>query len=129
MTALQCISRRRPARYSTSQALETPSSRLWRSRCAGIDPERAAQLSNLAGGIVAGKVGTATVELRELSEAARREERGLLLEKLGEPEDVIALAERWRDEKFRIGFTNGCFDLIHPGHISLLAQPPRSVIV
>jgi D-beta-D-heptose 7-phosphate kinase/D-beta-D-heptose 1-phosphate adenosyltransferase len=88
----------------------------------GIDPMRAAQLANLAGGIVVGKVGTATVEFRELLEAARREERGSLLEKFSGPEDVIALAQRWRDEGRRIGFTNGCFDLIHPGHISLLAQ-------
>jgi len=88
----------------------------------GIDPMRAAKLANLAGGIVVGKVGTATVELRELLEATRREERGSLLEKFSEPEDVIALAQRWRDEGRRIGFTNGCFDLIHPGHISLLAQ-------
>jgi D-beta-D-heptose 7-phosphate kinase/D-beta-D-heptose 1-phosphate adenosyltransferase len=88
----------------------------------GMDPTRAAQLANLAGGIVVGKVGTAAVELRELSEAIRREQRGLLLDKLGETEDVIALAQRWRDEGCRVGFTNGCFDLIHPGHISLLAQ-------
>lgn len=108
--------------FDVSGAGDTVVATLAAALGAGIDPERAAQLSNLAGGIVAGKVGTATVELRELSEAARREERGLLLEKLGEPEDVIALAERWRDEKLRIGFTNGCFDLIHPGHISLLAQ-------
>ncbi|MDT5029757.1 MAG: D-beta-D-heptose 7-phosphate kinase / D-beta-D-heptose 1-phosphate adenosyltransferase [Micromonosporaceae bacterium] len=88
----------------------------------GIDNTRAARLANLAGGIVVGKVGTAAVGQRELLEAMRREERGLLLEKLSEPEDAIALAQRWRDEGHRIGFTNGCFDLIHPGHISLLTQ-------
>lgn len=88
----------------------------------GIDPVRAAHLANLAGGVVVGKVGTVAVELRDLLEATRREERGSLLDKLSDPEDVIALTQRWRDERCRIGFTNGCFDLIHPGHISLLAQ-------
>jgi D-beta-D-heptose 7-phosphate kinase/D-beta-D-heptose 1-phosphate adenosyltransferase len=88
----------------------------------GIDPTRAAQLANIAGGIAVGKVGTAAVEPRELLEAMRREQRGSLLDKLGEPEDIIALARRWRDEGRRVGFTNGCFDLIHPGHVSLLAQ-------
>ena len=83
---------------------------------------RAAHLANLAGGVVVGKVGTVAVELRDLLEATRREERGSLLDKLSDPEDVIALTQRWRDERCRIGFTNGCFDLIHPGHISLLAQ-------
>jgi D-beta-D-heptose 7-phosphate kinase / D-beta-D-heptose 1-phosphate adenosyltransferase len=71
---------------------------------------------------ILGKVGTVAVELRDLLEATRREERGSLLDKLSDPEDVIALTQRWRDERRRIGFTNGCFDLIHPGHISLLAQ-------
>jgi D-beta-D-heptose 7-phosphate kinase / D-beta-D-heptose 1-phosphate adenosyltransferase len=88
----------------------------------GIDPTRAAHLANLAGGVAVGKVGTATVGLRELLEAAHGEERGALLDKLGESEDVITLADRWRDEGRRVGFTNGCFDLIHPGHISLLSQ-------
>ncbi len=88
----------------------------------GVDPIRAAELANLAGGIVVGKVGTAIVELRELLEATQREERASVLEKLSDPEDVIALAQRWRDEGRRIGFTNGCFDLIHPGHVSLLDQ-------
>jgi D-beta-D-heptose 7-phosphate kinase / D-beta-D-heptose 1-phosphate adenosyltransferase len=32
------------------------------------------------------------------------------------------LVERWRRQGFRIGFTNGCFDLLHPGHVSLIAQ-------
>jgi D-beta-D-heptose 7-phosphate kinase/D-beta-D-heptose 1-phosphate adenosyltransferase len=30
--------------------------------------------------------------------------------------------ERWRRQGYRVGFTNGCFDLIHPGHVSLLQQ-------
>lgn len=88
----------------------------------GMDRTRAAQLANLAGGIVVGKVGTAAVELDELAEAVRREERGSLLDKLADAEDVIALARVWREEGRSIGFTNGCFDLIHPGHISLLSQ-------
>jgi D-beta-D-heptose 7-phosphate kinase/D-beta-D-heptose 1-phosphate adenosyltransferase len=108
--------------FDVSGAGDTIVAALAVAMAVGIDPTRAAQLANLAGGIVVGKVGTATVELRELLEATRREERGSLLDKLSEPDDVIALAQRWRDERRRIGFTNGCFDLIHPGHISLLVQ-------
>jgi D-beta-D-heptose 7-phosphate kinase/D-beta-D-heptose 1-phosphate adenosyltransferase len=88
----------------------------------GIDPTLAAELANLAGGIAVGKAGTATVELGELLHAMRREQGNSLLDKLGEAEGVRALAQRWRDQGRRVGFTNGCFDLIHPGHVSLLAQ-------
>lgn len=88
----------------------------------GIEAARAAELANVAAGIVVGKVGTAAVEMRELLDATRREERGSLLDKLGETEDVVSLARRWKSEGRRVGFTNGCFDLVHPGHISLLSQ-------
>lgn len=88
----------------------------------GLDSIRAAELANLAGGIVVGKLGTAAVELRELADAVRRQQRGSLLDKLGDSEEVMLLADRWHDEGLTIGFTNGCFDLIHPGHISLLTQ-------
>ncbi len=35
---------------------------------------------------------------------------------------AIDLVERWRRQGFKIGFTNGCFDLLHPGHVALLRQ-------
>lgn len=36
--------------------------------------------------------------------------------------EMVDAVERWRAQGFRVGFTNGCFDLIHVGHVSLLAQ-------
>lgn len=108
--------------FDVSGAGDTVVATLAVAMAVAIDPVEAARLANLAGGIVVGKVGTATVERRELLEAARREKRSPLLDKLSEPEDVSALAQRWHNEGRRIGFTNGCFDLIHPGHVSLLAQ-------
>ena len=108
--------------FDISGAGDTVAANLAVAMGGGMDATRAAKLANLAGGIAVGKVGTAAVTLQELLGALRREERGSLLDKLRETEDVIALAQRWRDEGRRVGFTNGCFDLIHPGHISLLAQ-------
>ena len=35
-------------------------------------------------------------------------------------DDIVRLRARWRDEGRRVAFTNGCFDLLHPGHVSLL---------
>jgi D-beta-D-heptose 7-phosphate kinase/D-beta-D-heptose 1-phosphate adenosyltransferase len=42
--------------------------------------------------------------------------------KVADLDALLARAERWRGAGLRLGFTNGCFDLLHPGHVSLLAQ-------
>ena len=108
--------------YDVSGAGDTVVATLAVAVGVGIDPTVAARLANLAAGIVVGKLDTATVEQGALWRVSRREERGPLLDKLGETEDVLEIAQHWRRERRPIGFTNGCFDLIHPGHISLLAQ-------
>jgi D-beta-D-heptose 7-phosphate kinase/D-beta-D-heptose 1-phosphate adenosyltransferase len=79
--------------------------------------------ANAAAAVVVGKPGTATVSVAELcsrlvptnSRASQQKavfDRSLLNERLGE----------WRQQGLRIGFTNGCFDIIHPGHIRVLEQ-------
>lgn len=87
---------------------------------AGMAVADAAQLANVAAGIVVGKVGTAALRPEELADALAGG-RGLGDKIL----DTAGLADRvaqWRARGLRIGFTNGCFDLVHPGHISLLEQ-------
>jgi D-beta-D-heptose 7-phosphate kinase/D-beta-D-heptose 1-phosphate adenosyltransferase len=89
----------------------------------GVTFEPAARAANAAASIVVGKRGTATVSAAELRArilpAARlAPERKILT-------DPAALARQiaeWRGEGLRIGFTNGCFDIIHPGHVTLLAE-------
>jgi D-beta-D-heptose 7-phosphate kinase/D-beta-D-heptose 1-phosphate adenosyltransferase len=83
---------------------------------AGADLEEAAQLANRAAGIVVGKAGTAVVHPEELAHALGRDTKVLTL---GPALDRVAT---WRRQGARIGFTNGVFDLLHPGHVSLLAQ-------
>jgi D-beta-D-heptose 7-phosphate kinase/D-beta-D-heptose 1-phosphate adenosyltransferase len=85
--------------------------------------EPAMRLANAAAAVVVGKRGTATVSLAELRH------RVLPAASLA-PEDKIiydwsVLEDRvadWRQHGLRIGFTNGCFDLLHRGHIRLLAE-------
>jgi D-beta-D-heptose 7-phosphate kinase / D-beta-D-heptose 1-phosphate adenosyltransferase len=85
---------------------------------AGAGLMEAAGLANLAAGIVVGKTGTAVAQLREIQ---------ALLDGLAPGEKCLPLVEalaqirRWRLKGLRIGFTNGCFDLLHPGHADLLA--------
>ena len=89
---------------------------------AGQTLETAMQVANLAAGIVVGKRGTATASPAELlSETGGN--RGL-----GGPLGALPLAEartlreRWRHDGLTVGFTNGCFDILHAGHVSLLRQ-------
>jgi len=85
--------------------------------------ESAMRAANAAAAVVVGKRGTATVTLAELRS------RMLPAASLAPEEKIVfdwsALDQRlaeWRRHKLRIGFTNGCFDLLHRGHIRLLAE-------
>jgi len=80
----------------------------------------AVTLANIAAGIVVGKLGTAAVSVPELRRAVQQEqgaERGVMsLEQL-----LVAVADA-RSHGERVVFTNGCFDIIHAGHVSYLEQ-------
>jgi D-beta-D-heptose 7-phosphate kinase/D-beta-D-heptose 1-phosphate adenosyltransferase len=82
----------------------------------------AAALGNAAAGIVVGKVGTAVASLDELRMALSADQHSAGEAKIMSLEAATGLAARWRRGGLRIGFTNGCFDLLHPGHVSLLRQ-------
>jgi D-beta-D-heptose 7-phosphate kinase/D-beta-D-heptose 1-phosphate adenosyltransferase len=90
---------------------------------AGAGYEEGMRAANAAASVVVGKRGTATVSAGELRarilpEASLAPEQKIMF-------DWSALDRRldaWRAEGLRIGFTNGCFDLLHPGHVKLLAQ-------
>jgi D-beta-D-heptose 7-phosphate kinase / D-beta-D-heptose 1-phosphate adenosyltransferase len=102
--------------FDVSGAGDTVVATLALALAAGSDLDEAAQLANRAAGIVVAKAGTAVVHPEELAHALGRDAKIL---SLGPALDRIAT---WRRQGARIGFTNGCFDLLHPGHISLLAQ-------
>lgn len=90
---------------------------------AGLKMTDAAELSNIAAGIVVGKKGTATVSPEEVLDRiadlqAGRSRHGAPL--LLNAEQAVRYAAMRRAEGKRIGFTNGVFDIVHPGHIALL---------
>lgn len=82
----------------------------------------ALRLANHAAGIVVSKLGTSTVTMSEiiasLSPETIVEEDGRLLDR----SRAVAQRRAWEHDKLVVGFTNGCFDLVHPGHISLLRE-------
>lgn len=86
----------------------------------GLPPADAAALANLGAGLVVGKIGVATVTRAELQQALHRQGsggRGLV--EVGELETLVKGAQA-RGE--RIVFTNGCFDILHAGHVSYLEE-------
>jgi D-beta-D-heptose 7-phosphate kinase/D-beta-D-heptose 1-phosphate adenosyltransferase len=87
---------------------------------AGMPLVEAAQLANVAAGIVVGKVGTAVVRATELADALGGGS-GMGTKVLAR-EELIDRVAQWRARGLTVGFTNGCFDLVHPGHISLVEQ-------
>jgi len=106
--------------YDVTGAGDTVIAALAGALAAGADLPAAVALANLAAGIVVGKLGTATVSAPELRQALRGERgvtRGVvnLDQLLVELEDARARGER-------IVFTNGCFDLLHAGHVNYLRQ-------
>ncbi len=90
----------------------------------GAPPEEAARLANLGAGVVVGKIGTATVSPAEL-EAARSGRREGAGEKILEEADLLRRLHHERARGQKVVFTNGCFDLIHVGHIQYLQLARR----
>jgi D-beta-D-heptose 7-phosphate kinase/D-beta-D-heptose 1-phosphate adenosyltransferase len=87
---------------------------------AGADLAEATALSNLAAGIVVGKLGTATVNIPELRRALHQEQEsgmGVMNE-----EQLLEAVDIARAHGERIVMTNGCFDILHAGHVHYLDQ-------
>ncbi|MBY0430393.1 MAG: D-glycero-beta-D-manno-heptose-7-phosphate kinase, partial [Rhodospirillales bacterium] len=108
--------------FDVSGAGDTVVATLAAAIAAGIPVVEAAKLANSAAGIVVGKVGTAVASAAELSRALKRQETRVGDSKVMDRDAAREAVERWRRKGRRIGFTNGCFDLLHPGHVSLLEQ-------
>lgn len=92
---------------------------------AGLSLKQAATLANMAAGIVVQKSGTATVSMFELLEAVKQENQAhdpqnSIKNKVEPLSELKLLRAQWKKQGLKVGFTNGCFDLLHVGHVSLL---------
>jgi len=92
----------------------------------GASLEATAELANKACSLVVSKFGTAVVHASELQRALQDADFESVETKVIPLPVVVDSVVRWRNQGMRIGFTNGCFDLIHAGHVSLLAQAKAS---
>jgi D-beta-D-heptose 7-phosphate kinase/D-beta-D-heptose 1-phosphate adenosyltransferase len=90
----------------------------------GLSILESMKLANHAAGIVVAKVGTACVTAEELYASMASELASASVNDGRHISREQAIAQRWAwaREKLTVGFANGCFDLLHPGHISLIKQ-------
>jgi D-beta-D-heptose 7-phosphate kinase/D-beta-D-heptose 1-phosphate adenosyltransferase len=91
----------------------------------GLEPETAVELANVAAGIVVGKVGTVPVEKFELLAALTPEIALHAENKVVTRQELVSRVSLWKANGERVVFTNGCFDLLHVGHITVLEQARR----
>ncbi len=107
--------------FDVSGAGDTALAALAAARIAGAPLADCVGLAIAASGLAVGKAGTATVSVDELSAALETahhaEGTGYL-----SLSDARARVDLWRQSGLRVGFTNGCFDILHPGHIRTLEQ-------
>lgn len=88
----------------------------------GTSLSDAARLANVAAGLVVSKLGTASVTAPELQWALQSSDRPVVLRGLCCEDELVTRVNRARERGERIVMTNGCFDLLHPGHIDYLER-------
>ncbi|MDP6669541.1 MAG: D-glycero-beta-D-manno-heptose-7-phosphate kinase, partial [Candidatus Krumholzibacteria bacterium] len=114
--------------YDVTGAGDTVVSVLSLAMAAGIGLEEGARIANLAAGRVVAEVGTAVATAGDILSASLDISMG---QTASEParilrrEEVASWAEEQREKGRRLVFTNGCFDVLHFGHLSLLLESAR----
>ena len=106
--------------YDVSGAGDTVLAVLGLGMAAGLQLKEAITLANTAAGLVVGKVGTATVSKRELLDALKQTSEDIA-SKNKSLNEISQLCRKLRKNRKRIVMTNGCFDLLHAGHIRLFS--------
>ena len=111
--------------YDVSGAGDTVIATMAACLAAGLKIDTAAELANLAAGIVVGKIGTVPIARQELIVVLTPSSGIKAAEKILDWERVEKRVAEWRAAGETIVFTNGCFDLLHVGHITLLEDCRR----
>jgi len=110
--------------FDVSGAGDTVLAVLGLALASGASFQQAAALANVAAGVVVGKVGTASVSAEELAKALSPSAEALT-GKYKSVSELTALANRLKAEGKTIVMTNGCFDLLHVGHVKLLSASKK----
>ncbi len=104
--------------YDVTGAGDTVIAVLAASYAGGLDFAQAAAMANTAAGIVVGKMGTATVSEAELLSTLPKDE----LHKIYSQAEICKLVRAAQQQGKKVVMTNGCFDILHAGHVQYLTQ-------
>ncbi len=85
-----------------------------------LSPLDSLQLANLAAGVVVGKVGTVPITREALLETLAKLQDNTQAQKISSLPELLTTVEKWKASSQKIVFTNGCFDLLHAGHVTYL---------
>lgn len=116
------IPTRAQAVADVSGAGDTVAATLAVAIAAGASLAEAAALANAAASVAVAKPGAVAVTLAELTEALHLSDLLAIETKIVGEAAALSRVARWKVDGLRVGFTNGCFDLIHPGHVHLLTR-------
>ena len=108
--------------FDVSGAGDTGLAALGLALGAGASLETAVEFAILASGVVVGKAGTAVVTPAELIDAEMSQHAAGAHAKVMPLEELAHVVEGWKRQGLKVGFTNGCFDILHRGHVAYLAQ-------
>ena len=111
--------------FDVSGAGDTVIATLSAGIAAGLPLYEAIRIANVAAGIVVGKLGTVPISKGELLARLASDGETSQAEKICSRESLMKRVAQWRVSGQKIVFTNGCFDLLHVGHLALLEQAKR----
>jgi len=111
-----------PEVFDTAGAGDTVLAAMGLALASGADMAASAEIALLASSLVVQKAGVATVSPEELMEAEMATTRSPVEAKIATLDRMTAEAALWRARGLKVGFTNGCFDILHPGHIAYLTE-------
>ena len=111
-----------PEVFDTAGAGDTALAALGLALAAGAALDEAVEIALLASSIVVEKAGVASVTADEMLEAELAAHRAPTEAKIVTTEGLLRQIGLWRERGLRVGFTNGCFDILHPGHVAYLTQ-------
>lgn len=112
--------------FDVSGAGDTVISTLAAGLAHHLSPHDALQLANVAAGIVVGKVGTMPVNQAELLKVLIAEDGQSQVDKICDLASLITFVQDWKAAKQTVVFTNGCFDLLHAGHVTYLEAAKKT---
>ncbi len=108
--------------YDVTGAGDTVLASLGVALASNLSLQEACKFANKAAAVVVAKVGSATVTLNEIEEYEHSLNKGQAESKIKDFTQITRISKRLKEQKRKIIFTNGCFDILHRGHASYLEK-------